>query len=400
MKKLFVYIFAMLTLASCNSEGLVVDVQEQPEDPSRMSVEVEPIRVAGDAGSRSSIYYDKTSSAAFQFAWGGGESLGVFAFGDQNHVQQMQFNLVDNNNSSSLTRLIEPAQGINTLTQNTYYVAYYPYGGGNAGYSEIPIDYTGQVQSGHVDMSVYFNATSTSATDYPAYLASEKAASSHLGKYDYLCTAPQMTTYKKGVNFNLRRVGAISRFYIKSPAPYVYDSLIVFNPKLDFTITATMDASKSAESALTVKTTSHSMKLEFNNPVYDSEGNQTNEHGFDYTLDSEGIPVDKTFYRLNGTYIPYIIAYVMMGPINFDTNGADYTQLFLFAHEKGDYTKVHYFKAVTTIKPNLPANFMYRWSLNNAPDPAPIEFVETTIEDWKEATGFDNGDAGNGTGGW
>lgn len=395
MKKLFVYTLAMFTLASCISEGLVVDVQEQPEDDGRMSIEVEPLTVLGEGGSRSSIYYDKYSGSAMEFVWGEHESLGVFAYANQEHPQQMKYNIVDSSNSSSLLRYIEPDKnGYNALTENTLYVAYFPYKQENEDYTKIPIDYRGQVQTGHVDMSVYFKTTDPAA--YAPYLESEKEASKHLGKYDYLCTAPQMTTYKKGINFQLSRVGSIARFYIMYPAACVYDSLQMVNPKLDFVVSATMDASSTADKALTPVQTSHVMSLELRNPEYDPETNPDVERGFDVSMNG-AVPAVSTFYNPNNNQ-PYLIAYLMMAPINFAKDGAPQTNLFLFGHDKGNPDAVRLFKATLTSQPDLKNNVMFKWTLR--PEDAPIEFVETTIEDWKEATGFDNGDAGNGTGGW
>lgn len=402
MKKFYIYILASLIFASCTSESIVADVQEkeeeipQPVDESATTVRLDPITVSGDPGSRAYLFYDKVFSTVFSFEWNGGESLGVFAY-DSQHPQQIEFKLVDeqSDSSNSLSRMIKPAKdGVNPLTKNTYYVAYFPYNSGFSNYTNIPIDYRNQVQAGHVDMSVYFDATPTNKDKYNTYLTSEKSASSHLSNYDYLCTSPQTTNYKSGINFSLKRVGAISRFYCKVKSGLVYDSLQFYNPKMDFDVVGTIDASKSAGEALTATKTAHTMSLKF------GTWNGLDVSGFDMTLKADSEPEDGTYFDYyNNTYTPYLVAYLMMAPADFSSSTVGASTLYLFAHEKGDKDKKHYFKAELASKPNITNNSLYRWSPKPDVDD-PIEFEEITVEQWREGTQLTNGDGGNGTSGW
>lgn len=402
MKKFYIYILASLIFASCTSESIVADVQEkeeeipQPVDESATTVRLDPITVSGDPGSRSYLFYDKVFSSVFSFEWGSSENLGVFAYGETEHGQQMKFVLTNDqaDSNSSLTRFIKPAPGVNPLTQNTKYVACYPYNGSLENYDNIPVDYRNQVQAGHVNMSVYFDATSASGDKYETYLDSEKNASSHLSAYDYLCSGTQTTNYKSGINFSLKRVGAISRFYCKVKSGLVYDSLQFYNPKMDFAVVGTIDASKSAGEALTATKTAHTMSLKF------GTWNGLDVSGFDMTLKADGKPEDETFFDYyNNTYTPYLVAYLMMAPADFSGSTVGASTLYLFAHEKGDKDKKHYFKAELTSKPNITNNSLYRWSPKPDVDD-PIEFEEITVEQWREGTQLTNGDGGNGTSGW
>lgn len=397
MKKFYIYILASLIFASCTSESIVADVQEkeeeevsQPVDDSATSVQLEPITVSGDPGSRAYLFYDKVFATVFSFAWEGGESLGVFAYETNNHPQQMQFVLTNDqaDSNSSLTRFIKPAPGVNPLTQNTKYVACYPYNGSLENYDKITIDYRNQIQEGHVDMQVYPKVTSDESADYNTYLASEKSASSHLSAYDYLCSGTQTTNYKSGINFSLKRVGAVSRFYCKLKEQLVYDSLQFYNPDIDFIVAGRIDASQSAGSALTATKTSHTLSLKFG--VRDGMDTK----GFDMT---NNVDEYKTFFSsTNGA--PYIIAYLMMAPADFSDSKVGASTLYVFAHEKGTGNK-RYFKAKLINKPNITNNSLYRWSPSTGEDD-PIEFIETTVEDWQQTTGIDNGEDGNGTQGW
>lgn len=398
MKKFYIYILASLIFSSCTSESIVADVQEeeekevtQPVDESATTVRLDPITVSGDPGSRSYLFYDKVFATVFSFAWEGGESLGVFAYETNNHPQQMQFVLTNDqaDSNSSLTRFIKPAPGVNPLTQNTKYVACYPYIESLGNYDNISIDYRNQVQEGHVDMSVYFKATSTSSAEYDTYLASEKSASSHLSAYDYLCSGTQTTNYKSGINFSMQRVGAISRFYSKLTERLVYDSLQFYNPDVDFIVAGRINASQSAGEALTATKTSHTLSLKFG--VRDGMDTK----GFDMTYEG-GNPVDKTFFNPNNN-AHYLVAYLMMAPVNFTGVEANST-LYVFAHEKGTGNK-RYFKATLASKPNITNNYLYRWSPSTGEDD-PIEFEEITVEQWREGTQLTNGDGGNGTSGW
>lgn len=399
MKKFYIYILASLIFASCTSESIVADVQEkeeetpQPVDESATTVRLDPITVSGDPGSRSYLFYDKVFATVFSFEWSGGESLGVFAYGDPAHSQQIEFKLTDDQaeSSNSLSRLIKPAkEGVNPLTQNTKYVACFPYNDNLDNYTKIPIDYRNQVQEGHVNMSVYFKVTSAESADYGTYLASEKSASSHLSAYDYLCSGTQTTNYKSGINFSMKRVGAVSRFYSKLAERLVYDSLQFYNPDMDFVVAGTIDASQSAGGALTATKTSHTLSLKFG--VRDGMDSK----GFDMTYEDSN-PVDATFFNPNNN-AHYLVAYLMMAPADFSDSKVGASTLYVFAHEKGTGNK-RYFKAKLTNKPNITNNSLYRWSPSTGEDD-PIEFEEITVEQWREGTQLTNGDGGNGTSGW
>lgn len=390
MKKIFTIALSTMFLAACSSEDVIVGIQEQEMLPVDISASKQCPEVANGGQSRASILYDKLQPTVFSFAWERNtDCLGVYNTDTEvARSQRMTFTQrTDFPMSDPLKLALLAPGGVKSLRGTTnQYAAYFPLGADdNVRYDSIPVTYEGQVQTGTVDMSVYFYVSSTSSEGYNRYIESEKAASSHLSKYDYLRSAPKNVNSDGTITFDMKRVGAIVRFYLKIPedAPYVFEELQLYNGSLNFTTNATMDITKDITQVLTPTSTSHVMKL------------QLGDSGFDLSKEN-GTLINPEYYY-PGNNKAYLIAYMMLAPINFAANGAGDSSLYLVAHERDNGTK-HFYKALLTGKPNLLPNTLYRWTVTPGVED-PIEFVETTVEDWQQATGFDNGD-GTGTEGW
>lgn len=399
MRKIFAYFLTALAITACTSEESFIEeeVQELPLDGVCVSFE-NPLPV-NLPGSRSSLHYDKFESSKAQFTWGP-EDIVAFPHGeDTNHLNSIPFKQQDNQ-TNSLYRLFEIAsENFVSLQGGKQYVAFSPYVAPWKdkfnGYT-VTVTYRNQKQTGHVDMRHYFDnaATMTGNTgNYSAYKNSEKEASAHLGAYDYLCAEPTTAYDKGGIKFSMKRMGSIVRFYIKYPAAnMVYTDLQLYNETKKFILDANINVDAHTLDAVESDTaTNHVVTLKF------QEGEEGTD-GFDIGVGSS----ENSFYELyQGKYNAYLIAYMMLAPIDLSEAQTEKSVLYLVAHEpKPNEANKHYYKAVLDLKPNLTPNIFYQWNAASGQlSDQPIEFVETTIQDWKQANGIDNGN-GNGTSGW
>lgn len=388
MKKIFIYFATAMMLASCSSEDNVLpEVPVIEEDGLHATLpEVEPL----DNITRSTLIYDLAQKKTL-FSWESTDDIGVFAIeANSEHRQQQRFVPVSEADTekdwfeslpdySSLTIQFKGADdGINVLTENKQYIAGKPYFTDEMDYSSIDVSYLGQKQTAAVKQRYYPGFAGIVLTDAQKaeWQASEKAASAHLGAYDYLASNIVWTNYKGAVTFPLKRLGAICRFYIKCPGQYVYDRLTLVNNDVDFITTGVVDL---ATKTITPKTTSHSMSVELQN------------------IDMTSPSTNLSYYKTAG----YIIVYMMVGaPLDMSPSAKMAPILYLAAHEKDYPEKKHYFKAENLKKPNLTQNTFFQWTIANAIDDTPIEFTSIEVQEWVDAMGYYNGDEGNGTLTW
>lgn len=382
MKKLLTYITVFLTLTACTSEealdneqvkGIVVEI-------------VDPKGVGDGEPTRSSLAYDDATDVMV-FSWHDADAIGVFTYPDAEHSSQQKFTQVPNDpENTSHLRVFKTPDDKLTLQQRCQYVSCFPYFEGHTmNYTNIPVDYTGQRQAKPVDFSYYWYDKNDEA-----YKESQPEASAHLSKYDFLCTGPTDPTPNLGIHFKLNRMGIIVRFWIVIDPNnnYVYDELQLVNRTKMFTTKATMDA---AECTLTPTEQSHMVNLQLG-----AVG-----EGFDMTnKDNNGTRSKTPFYhwsKTSGNYTGYIMAYMMLAPVDLSAAETENSFIYLVAHESGHTENKHYFKSSGLSKPNLTPNMFYKWTPTLGDD-TPIAVSEITVEEWREGTTFDNN--GTGTGSW
>lgn len=379
MKKIITYIAASLALAACQSEA-IVDEQIQEAD-NTLRVEMPALVRLSDEGtisSRSTLNYDKFNGTYMHFAWSDNDKVGVFAASSK-HPQAVKMDLAPGT-ESELVREMEVADktlGFN-IEARTPYVAFFPYMDHYGDYL-IPVDYTGQTQAQNVDMSLYYVASTPEQK--ATYLASEKAASAHLGAKDFLCSPTIKTSNNRGGLFPMKRMGVVLRFFLKVPKNEVFDELQLITPKNEFTLQANMNVNSQSLEPTKSQT---AVSLKFNS--------------FDFSMTAGTPDVVTNFYKspTTGNYTGYIIAYMMIAPI--DLNNVN-CMLYLVGHAKGGSEK-HYYKATNLSAPKYTfhGNDFFQWSPTTGPD-QPIEFKAVSIQQWEEdITGYSNN--GGGTGGW
>lgn len=396
-KRYFLYIAAILFITACSStDDNIVSLQI----PYGVNIEIESNVETGDEEtSRSSLGYSYTQKIMV-FKWADSDDVGVFPVGAKS--PQQQFTPIQGSYpETSLSRSFVGPEGIRNLTKNTSYIVSKPYFSEIPfGYENIPITYENQTQSKTVNIQHYPFSTRASdetwmSTHLGYYEASEAEASAHLGKYDYAASAPTTTNDEGSILFHLKRIGAIVRFYIKVPEPIVYDELHLVNRDAKFVVngklnwgelfkggsTLTLD---NVNNALTEKTEKHAISLTFDNP-------NTN---FNYSTVSDITKYNTDDpHNING----YLIAYMMVFPINLNSSSIENCTLYLKGHD-GENPK--YFKATGLSKPTLNPNTFYKWTPKMEKD-EPITFTAITVQEWEEGMKIDNEkDKGNGTQTW
>lgn len=384
MKKAFAYIASILLFAACSSEHVAIE-QEVTEEKGQF-VTVESLNMDETLASRSSLYYLYTEKNTV-FSWAEGDQIGVFPVAkneNQMDVPERKSQAIYNvlgGNSSELRRKFEPAEGVSAIARTTEYVAHHPViQSGKQGYTNIPFSYLGQVQSAAVEMC-YYPFSSNMNPNVDAYIASEKTAAAHLSPKDYLASPKQTTDELANILFDMKRMGAVVRFYIKAPndlknepkKEVVFEELQLVNNTAVFPGFMTKGFMNLDTHAYEHAETSRVLSLSFGG-------------GLDMTATS------KCVYNNVG----YIVAYMMMAPINLTLYDA--CVLYLVGHDKDG--KKYYYKAENLAKPDLTPNKFYQWTISNADEDTPIEFSEITVEEWREGTSFDNGTDGNGTAKW
>ena len=236
-------------------------------------------------GSRTN--FQITSSGA-EFSWAANDTVGIFP----NEGAQAYFPMT----SGAGTKSANFTGGGWALKDASTYAAYYPFiGDFYLNKNAIPVDYTGQVQTGD-------------------------ASTAHLGAYDYMAAAP--STPKNGnVSFAFKHLGALVQLELTFPQAITLESVILTAESEAFAIKGKVDIMSGTLGIQSV-TSSKDMTLEVKNvsttkanqkvtlymmlPPVDLTGKtlkavvKTNISTEEVTLDSKDFQAGKA-YALSGT---------------------------------------------------------------------------------------------------
>lgn len=321
---------------------------------------------------RSGIAYDRIANVVNSW-WESGDKIGVFYVG--NEKTQITFVLDDeqtnlsSNPSYGIFKTIDDGVECSILA-NKGYVSYVPYKEQTTDkftYKNVPVSFLGQKQASNVKMNRYLHRNDNdNGVSKNAYLESEKAAGAHLAAYDYQ-VSDVVSTPSGHVHFKYNSMTSVVRFFINVPAALYYDNLQIVNNTVEFMQAGTMNV---LERTFTVDEKSHVLSLEFEPSI-----DMTNNKDYDYWNDS---PTNHS---------GYLMAYMMMAPINLNLESVDNTTLYLCGHEVGGTKR--YYKA-TLSKINFEGGKHYQWSPKLNPD-EPITFEEVTVQTWTSAVYGNNG---------
>jgi hypothetical protein len=323
---------------------------------------------------RSALVYNY-SEKKMHFAWDSGDKIGVFAINnDAARRQQIQYDLKKGAGTMAGSFDSYDTDVQADIKKNQSYLAFRPYSKvGN--YAKLDVKYDEQTAKAYPKMK-YFPFPENVNPDANAgkYNASEAAASAHLTDADYMVAPPVVASVDHHCAFEFKRIGAVVRFYLKSPKAMIYDGIQLVAKGKKFVLSGMLDAQKRV---ITPVTTSTAMFLNFSSPLDMSKPTSTSAD-----------------YYYNG--VGYIVSYMMIAPI--DLRDAEDISIYLKGH---DGSGTYYFKSQGELeKPNLTANMFYQWtSGDNNGDPA-IVFDHISVQDWERDVIYSNGEGGTGTGTW
>lgn len=311
-------------------------------------------------------YYDGQKGGVY-FDWKEGEVVGIFPIVAEG--EQMKYECKTVNTSAA-----DAGDGISkayfrqevadfSWTVGLNYRSYYPYIA-DATITAVPLDYTGQQQTGKPDMENYFNG------DKANYYATEKTASKHLSEKSFLLSAETQPEENKPLGFKMNHIGGIVRFYLALPA--------------------TINASISEVRLVATKAVFHEQAT-LN--VQTGETTPTGEPTNNLVLKVTDVTLPGT------TYGNYLVAYMMAYPVALTSNAVLGTTGKLYIYVKGnDGAKDVYFRSGALTKKDITAGVLTQFSVKPTEKDDPIDVQPITVEEWQEGLTLDND--GTGTGNW
>ncbi len=178
---------------------------------------------------------DGNSVEYYTFQWQENDQIGIFPL----DKAQMAFDVKEANGSTAT--LDGGSWGV--LRPEYSYASYYPFSEDNyhSKISELPVAYVGQEMDGNDPFA-------------------------HVGKYDYLVSAPAKTNDQGAFNLDLKHLGCFARFILTIPEPGDYRSFTLNCDHVPFIAQATYDLS-SATPVLTPTYCYSTFKVGLNNIV-------------------------------------------------------------------------------------------------------------------------------------
>ena len=363
-KKIYILYAIAAMMASCSQDVIEGDAVYEGEVYATL-----PELDYDNVVTRSALIYNY-SDKKMHFSWDSGDKIGVFAVNnDPARRQQIQYDLKKGAGTMAGSFDSYDTDVQAAIEKDKSYLAFRPYSKvGN--YAKLDVKYDEQTAKAYPKMK-YFPFTGNGDANAGKYNDSEEAASAHLTDADYMVAPPVVASVDHHCAFEFKRIGAVVRFYLKSPRAIIYDGIQLVAKGKKFVLSGMLDAQKRV---ITPVTTSNAMFLTFS-PTLDMR-NTSSEY----------------YYKETG----YIVSYMMIAPI--DLSDAQDISIYLKGH---DNNGTYYFKSQGELaKPNLTANMFYQWtSGENNGDPA-IIFDHISVQDWERDVIYSNGEEGTGTSTW
>lgn len=387
----------LLLLASCSSDDFVNAGGEEEYIGVTASI---PALEFEDT--RSSLVF---STKGMTFSWEEGDKIRAYpkfydadkqGFAGPGEAPSVQLTLIpgsvaSNDDESVIGQFGTPSgeRVILDMPESTDYLTISPDKANTpeAGYTTIPVSYLDQKQASNVKMGYY-------GKDGNEYMASERAASAHLGAYDYLYGAATRTA-NGSTHFAFKHLQSTVRFFMRVPDErnlQVFDKIMIFS-KHDvtgrhFTTEGTLNLwNTELDSAkFTKRTEADVLTLKLG------------ENGFNLAGDDK----EDYFYEAKNCYV--IVAYMQIYPVDLLEEHITNPTLYLCGHRGEGNDRVDTYYKAELLKKNLKAGKAYQWSSEVSED-EPITFTEITVQQWEEETGYTNNGAdgkteGSGTNKW
>lgn len=396
----------VMLVASCSSDDVISDGGNANDG------------YIGTSGTIAALEFDDTrssqvfSSTGMTFSWEDGDAIRIYPkfldngeqpFTSAETAPGLQLTLIPGSLTTVSDGKVRGNFGVDgeryvlnmdgSLGKSTEYLTIYPDNDKTPeqGYTAIPVDYTGQTQASNVKLGYY---NTGDEEDSEKYMASERAASAHLGDYDYLYGAATQSA-DGNTHFEFQHLQATIRLYMEVPEPenpQIFDSLMILHnfdsssTLYKFTTRGTLNLETQTLTP-TVQPKTVSLKLGANGFDLRDYNEDTDEYSATYSDE----------YKRNGKY--YIVAYMELYPVDMTLDNILTPTLYLCGHRGEGQNEVRTYYKASLSKKKILAGKAYQWT-TTPDDEEPITFEILTVQQWEEETGYNNGDEGRGTENW
>ena len=226
MKK-SIFLLVCVLVCACTSERLTEEVQSF-KDTVVKEISIKMPQLERDNISTRTIF--ESNEQVIHAVWAEGDTIGIFPFSGG----QVEFPIISN--SGNETAIFNG--GGWGLKESYSYSAYFPFNVNYRNNKTIPLDYTGQVQTGNNN------------TD-------------HLSTHDYMASGSFQARDGK-LNFNMKRLGCILKLEMAVPRTSRYTQLYLISDNVEFVTKAELDIS-GEEPKVKAKETDKSILLDLKN---------------------------------------------------------------------------------------------------------------------------------------
>lgn len=265
--------------------------------------------------------------------------------------------------------LFKPEDAEFAWTVGQTYRAYFPYTPA-IDMTAIPLDYSGQQQTGKPDMESYYKGGDNLQT----YYESEKLASAHLTAKSYMISAETTAEANKNLPLKMSYLCGIVRFFLTMPiAEITVSEVRLVATKAVFCENATLNLQTG--SVTPVEPLTNNVVLTFANTTVQGD------------VDVEGSN--------------RLAAYMMVHPVeltNDDVLGNN-GKLYIYVKGEIDGDEVYY-RSGAIKKKDIVAGDLTQFSVSPKDNNDPIDVQPITLQEWQEGLTLTNGEEGTGTGNW
>lgn len=385
----------IIILSACGSkEDLVIDEPkiEEIADAEDIDAVMCDGFYPGDEVTRTSLIYGQNG---LSFSWKSDDKFGVFPTSsgelrtENEHASQAKFYCSKIVNGGMTAEIKTDDTGF-SFSNNFNFTAYTPYISSNdQNFKQIPFNFSNQVQQGLVDMAAYH----TGGYNNAAYKESERIACLHLSENDVMIS-PEMTPENQAIRFRMRHVGSIARFYVLFPKgkilkikdiKLIADKPIFYEGGYINLSSHPFEPSKEPSTAIpALNSTPNNWGVDLKpypgeSQITPNEGTKTNCLTLKFGTNKDNPEGIYNNWQSNDDYANYLMAYLMMYPINYDSNTAS-AYLYVTADDENG-NEVH-FRTTKLSSKYMCSGYVYQWTKNQTED-TPIELTATLLP-WQD----------------
>lgn len=380
-----------LLFSSCTTKEVAEEIDSEDDFQNTATVLIDGF-YPGDEVTRSTLTY---GSGGLKFSWELEDHFGIYPTGKITNNGHSNNNPQASQEPFTLTTVKDGGLDAHISSDNSYfhflsnyrYSAYTPYNAGEINFDNIPFEFPMQTQRGYVNMGEYNKKTGGGFSN-PIYMASEALACQHLGAADILIS-PETVSDERPLHFYMRHIGAIARFYLKTPTGKrlkLKEIKLIASDKIFYTRGSIDLTSHPFNASLVPSTALPTRPEEVKNygvvlpqasvsQISPEESSKTDC----LTLKFDDGTNNGVWNNCPATDGEYILAYLMMYPINYDNTQAS-AYIYVIAEDEAG-NELHY-RTTKLASKYMCSGYLYQWT-KSVTDIYPIELT-ATLQSWQE----------------